>query len=759
MKLPSMITTHCETRKGQQPRTTVQVLSGNAKRNSPEVPKLVLTLFLALLIQGQAATQELAIRGTWPGHPRGHFRALAIHDGLGYAALGSDGMAVVDVLAPDGFRWLGTLGTDGVANDVAVSGQLAYVAEGWLSDAGYRARLDVIDVTEPARPKRVGRLETPGRASAVALGGNFAYLTGFSLNPQSSWVGFMVVDVRDPNHPRSAGTYDTGPDTIPGSLAVSGDVAYVGVFHNSSDRHWIDLVDVSDPDQPRRRGRLPHEGGSAAQGMVLQGDLLFLAAGGLQVINVADPENPRHVGSYSTDGEGRGLTVIGTIAYAVRSRWSEAGAWRTEIEVFDVGDPAMPQLINSHEIGGSSARLLAVHGSVAIVDDYYGGRDVQLIDLQDPAKPQLQRYHTAGAVLDVAVAGDFAYLADLQGGLQIIDIRDPANPRWVAQVPELCVGVAVFGSFAYMANDNLGNGLKVIDISEPAVPKVAGVYGEGGYISRVSVFDGHALVLGASQIRAYWQFVDVSDSANPRKLGRDFEHLWDAVVASKHIAYGAGSWLDEETSSLRNGLFAIDITDPTNPRLIGSYETDTPPRRVAVAGDLAIVATPGFLRVVDIREPAIPRPLGQIAIQGEVRHVTISDHFAYVAREHDGLEVIDLANPTHPRQVGGSKSFAAFSTYVHGGKIYVAGGPDGLVILDTFTSLQLDLDPTVSSDQLGLKLTGPPGQRVRVQHSNNLLDWVDWQTVTLGESPGVLIDDSASASQRFYRTKAETVVP
>jgi hypothetical protein len=206
----------------------------------------------------------------------------------------------------------------------------------------------------------------------------------------------------------------------------------------------------------------------------------------LQVIDVEDPENPRRIGSYSTGGEGRGLVVNGNLAYVVRGRWSEPGAWRTEIDVFDVGDPAMPRLISRQ----------------------------------------------------------------------------------------------------------------------------------------------------------------------------------DAVVVSNHIAYGAGSWLDEVTTSLRNGLFAIDIGDPSNPRLIGAYETETAPCRVAVFGHLAVVTTPGYLRIVDIGEPAVPRPLGQIAIQGEVRHVTISDRFAYVALEHDGLEVIDLTNPAIPRRVGGSKSLAAFSTCV-----------------------------------------------------------------------------------------------
>jgi hypothetical protein len=50
-----------------------------------------------------------------------------------------------------------------------------------------------------------------------------------------------------------------------------------------------------------------------------------------------------------------------------------------------------------------------------------------------------------------------------------------------------------------------------------------------------------------------------------------------------------------------------------------------------------------------------------------------------------------------------------------------------------------------------LPLTGPTGQRVRVQRSINLRDWADWQTATFGATTLELTDDPAGAPQRFYR--------
>src|SRR5437867_13448769 len=61
-----------------------------------------------------------------------------------------------------------------VADSVAASGDLAYVADG-------RAGLEVIDISEPSSPQKVGGYYANGGAWSVALSGNYAYvLDGFA---------------------------------------------------------------------------------------------------------------------------------------------------------------------------------------------------------------------------------------------------------------------------------------------------------------------------------------------------------------------------------------------------------------------------------------------------------------------------------------------------------------------------------------------------------------------------------------------------
>jgi hypothetical protein len=95
---------------------------------------------------------------------------------------------------------------------------------------------------------------------------------------------------------------------------------------------------------------------------------------------------------------------------------------------------------------------VTVAGPYAYVADSYGG--LQVIDVSDPARPQwVGGYDTSGSAQGVAVSGNYAYVADSYGGLQVIDVSNPANPCRVGSynTPGVAVDVAVSGHYAYVA--------------------------------------------------------------------------------------------------------------------------------------------------------------------------------------------------------------------------------------------------------------------------------------------------------------------
>jgi hypothetical protein len=94
----------------------------------------------------------------------------------------------------------------------------------------------------------------------------------------------------------------------------------------------------------------------------------------------------------------------------------------------------------------------------------------------------------------VAVAGAYAYVADDEHGLQVIDITNPQNPQIVgsADTPGHARAVAVVGTHAYVADDE--HGLQVIDITAPQSPQLVGAVDTPGQAQDVAVSGTYAYV-------------------------------------------------------------------------------------------------------------------------------------------------------------------------------------------------------------------------------------------------------------------------
>ena len=102
------------------------------------------------------------------------------------------------------------------------------------------------------------------------------------------------------------------------------------------------------------------------------------------------------------------------------------------------------------------------------------------------------------------MSGRYAYVADSDSGLRVIDVSNPANPREVGSfdTPGTAEGVAILNGCAFVADG--GFGLRVIDISEPAHPYETGYYDTPGYARGVAVGDsGLVFVADSSSLGVY----------------------------------------------------------------------------------------------------------------------------------------------------------------------------------------------------------------------------------------------------------------
>lgn len=623
---------------------------------------------------------------------------IAVLGGYLYLATGTVGLQVIDARDPASPHSVGGSDTSGYAEDVFLSGNYAYVADGF-------AGLQVFDIHEPANPKRVGGADTSGTAEAITVAGNYAYVADREA-------GLQVIDVSDPTSPRPLGSYFTGGSVW--SVAAGGNYAYVLVSKNSTSS--------------------------------------------LEIIDVSNPVNPSPVSSYRSPSPGTtgvllGLTASGTFAYLASGR--------DGLQIVDVGNPASPRRIGACDTRGLAGRVV-VSGDYAYLTG--GDRGLQIIDIRDPTAPQLlSGYATGGQAQQVVLSGHYAYLADGEAGLQSIDITNLAAPKRVSSLDALgsITHVALSGEYAYVVDVHASTGQKennllIVDVSDPTnLKRIVGYYTTTNQLVSVGVSGDFAY---AVNFLNDLEIIDVSTPSNPRKVGS----VPVACCPFEIILSGDYAYVLSAGGNLRPlwRVTIFDITTPAFPKRVGDYFDADWASNVAIADTYAYVAGYHGIQVLDISQAARPRKVGAYGnpAQGDSAYgIAVSANYAYVARSGFGLLVLEVGNPGNPQRVGSfqTKGFAT-GVAVAGDHVFVAAGEEGLLIFDSFRQLRLEALAGVGEEPFRFRLTGQPGQSVRLQRSVDLKNWQDWKPVTLGSTPIELPDPDASfTGRRFYRAGVE----
>jgi hypothetical protein len=138
---------------------------------------------------------------------------------------------------------------------------------------------------------------------------------------------------------------------------------------------------------------------------------------------------------------------------------------------------------------------VAIAGDYAYVADFAEG--LLVIDVTDPSNPfEVGSVDTPFLGWSVAVSGGFAYVVEYYFGLRVIDVSDPSTPFVVgsfeAPFPSVAIDVAVTGSYAYLAA--LGGGVRVIDVGDPSSPMEVGLAYTPDIANGVAVAAGHVYV-------------------------------------------------------------------------------------------------------------------------------------------------------------------------------------------------------------------------------------------------------------------------
>jgi hypothetical protein len=281
-----------------------------------------------------------------------------------------------------------------------------------------------------------------------------------------------------------------------------------------------------------------------------------------------------------------------------------------------------------------------------------------------------------GSVVDMHIAGDYAYLADSFGGLQVVDISDPAQPTRASafESPGSTRGQGVFVNepYLYLAD---GQGVRILDVTDPTNPQVVGFYDTLGFALDLQVAGDLAYVAAREGGFYIGNFGDPTD---PQHVSRLFEagtdHVLDVQVSGDY-AYIAMEG---------QGLKVVDVSQPDAPLVIGELDTDGTAEAAAIDGNLLYLADgEAGVKVIDVSTPAAPQEIGRFDTPGYAQDVASDSDYLHVA---DGpsrlLLVLGLSDPTNPALITEHETAGfVWGVTLSGSSEFLALGEQGFQIL------------------------------------------------------------------------------
>lgn len=551
---------------------------------------------------------------------------IAVHGNYAFLACRFDGLHVIDVSDAANPHQVAQLPGVSFSRDLTLredpqSGQvLAYVAEyDWLR---------IIDVTSPLSPTLVSEVQEGASSYDISILAKndrvYAYL--------AAQAGLRVFDATDAAHPTVIQTL------LPGTWTKGVAVTQDQLFAAGNTGVWA--FDLTDPAAPVETNYIEMVNG--AEDVLLVDGRLYIATynWGLMAVDVDDKPwsllGPWNIGS-------RGEAMELDLAQDVADSPLLVSLGHSLIAV-DIAGPNEPQARGSYH-GLEAWDVDTLPGYAYVASD---GLGMQIVDVSDPGALEVVGIYTGTQQALQVVAEErqgrrYAFLTGLTEGLHIVEVTDPAAPVFVAHVPAATetYDVAVQGNYAYLADFD---GLAIVDVTDLAQPVEVGRFAtQSRPASAVAVFQetgGQGRLLGCvSDWGRNFYVLDLTDPAQPVQLAvRQTSWRARSIVVQRSVAYlalGPG------------GVTEWDLSNPARPRdgACSTFPSAYVVYDLALQGRYLYTAGTMGTQVFDLTQGCYANSLARVpaAEMEGVHGLQVVGDTLYVADPYGGLGVLEYA--------------------------------------------------------------------------------------------------------------------
>ncbi len=444
---------------------------------------------------------------------------LALSGNIMALARGSKGIRLYDItnaVQPVVVSDYDSDNTSAWARGIALSGNIAYVAMGI-------AGLEIINIGNTAQPVRIGQLDTIGYAQGAVSTPSYLYIV-------DETGGIAIINTANSASPTLVSTVPSKDRTY--GISIGNDYAFI-----SDGFHGLIVANIANKSSPQVNTEEPTIGN--ARHISSNGNILYISdyRSGIAIYDITDIHAPQFLSQVDLEKYVRSSAYDNNYLYVANESYG--------LTIIDVTNPYVPVVKTSLPTPGQVYDV-AIKGNYAYLADYSNG--MVIVDIQNKETPVIKGTLNSftGYIYGIAADSYYAYLAeygytDTVKGFHIISTITKTSPTLKSSITtsKSAYDIAINGNFAYLA-DGTG-GLAVIDITSKTNPSLKGSLNTDSSSARSITIDGTTAYLANSSSGLY--IADISQVATPAKLASlGFEkYVYHVFLHQDHALLSADS--------------------------------------------------------------------------------------------------------------------------------------------------------------------------------------------------------------------------
>ena len=193
-------------------------------------------------------------------------------------------------------------------------------------------------------------------------------------------------------------------------------------------------------------------------------------------------------------------------------------------------------------------------------------------------------------------------------------------------------------------------------------------------------------------------------------------------------------------ASRSEGIYVIDVTEPTNPLIVTTLLTPAKASFLHIANNTLYVSATNYFLIFDVSTPSKPKLLSSELQSSPNQRMLVEGNYAYVAAYEKGIRIIDVSNPILPKTVAEKSVGSNIRSVSKNGDLLFIGGND-----ERLFSINVSKPSNpVTADELTLPNTSQTEQYDQISY--DITGWKEFLLIANGGMGVQLVDASTPSA-------------